>query len=94
MLRQDGAPVFADALAECAAITSLDLSGTTLPFRSWQQLGPTLHTLKLVHMSGSDGTDASFRLLADKMPALRDLEVCIRRQLSPDGFIELVPRLR
>jgi hypothetical protein len=88
---------FADALAECTAITSLDLSWTTLPFRSWQQLGPTLHTLTLVHTSATDGgrgIDTTFRLLADNMPVLRKLEFHVEVEPSQDGFMEVVSRLR
>jgi hypothetical protein len=92
-VRQSGAPAYADALAECTAITSLDLSLVTFPFRSWRQLGPTLHSLVLRHIGG-DGTDVTFRLLADNMPALRELEFYARHQPSQDGFIELVSRLR
>jgi hypothetical protein len=92
-LGHDAAPTFADALAECTAITSLDLSFRPLPFRSWQQLGPTLHTLKLTDMDDGD-TDATFRLLADNMPALRELDFFILDQFSQDGFIEVVSRLR
>jgi hypothetical protein len=92
-LGQDAAPAFADALAECTAITSLDLSFRPVPFRSWQQLGPTLHTLKMTAMNDG-GTDATFRLLADNMPVLRDLELFILDQFSQDGFIEVVSRLR
>jgi hypothetical protein len=89
----NAAPAFADALAECTAIASLDLSLRTLPFRSWQQLGPTLHSLNLTDL-GDGGTDTTFRLLADNMPALRELEFIILGQFSQDGFIELVSRLR
>jgi hypothetical protein len=92
-LRQDGAPSFADALAECTAITSLDFFGMTFPFRSWQQLGPTLHTLNLTDVGGDD-TDTTFRLLADNMPALRELQLYVFGEPSQDGFIELVSRLR
>jgi voltage-gated potassium channel Kch len=91
--QQDGARALASALAECTAVTSLDFSFNTFPFRSWQQLGPTLHTLVLGKIDG-DGTDTTFRLLADNMPALRDLEFFILDQPSQDGFIELVSRLR
>jgi hypothetical protein len=93
ILRQAGVPAFADALAECTAITSLDVSRAAFPFRSWQQLGPTLQTLKLNEIRGG-GTDTTFRVLADSMPALRELELFIRGQPSQDGFIELVSRLR
>jgi hypothetical protein len=94
ILRLDGVPVFADALAECTAITSLDLSFRTFPFRSWQQLGQTLHTLKLTQVR-PDATAATFRLLADNMTALRKLEyLTLGQQPSQDGFIELVSRLR
>jgi hypothetical protein len=86
-------PPFAQALSECTAITSLDLSRATFPFRSWQQLGPTLRTLKLKEIRG-DGTDTTFRLLADNMTALRELELFTLGQPSQDGFIELVSRLR
>jgi hypothetical protein len=91
-LRQYDAPGIADALAECTAITSLDLSFTRFPFRSWQHLGPTLHTLKLTELSGRAHT-ATFRLLADNMPALRELQLYVTHQPSQDGFIELVSRL-
>jgi hypothetical protein len=98
---QDGELVFAgalaDALAECTAITSLDICGTIFPFRSWQQLGPTLHTLKLTELD-DDGTNTTcrlFRLLADNMPALRDLDFSdLLYCFEQDGFIELVSRLR
>jgi hypothetical protein len=40
------------------------------------------------------GRSTTFRLLADHMPALRELEAFIRGQPSQDGFIELVSRLR
>jgi hypothetical protein len=44
---------------------------------------------------GGDGADATFRLLADNMPALRKLEFSARgQQPSQDGFIELISRLR
>jgi hypothetical protein len=97
------APAVADALAACTAITSLDLRRMKFPFRSWQQLGPTLRTLKLNEIRGhgtdtdSDSdkdTDGTFRLLADNMPALRELEFHIEGEPSQDGFIELVSRLR
>jgi hypothetical protein len=85
------AQAFADALAACTALTLLDLTRiTTFPFRSWQQLGPTLHTLALSQV----GRDITFRLLADNMPALRELEFHIEGEPSQDGFIELVSRLR
>jgi hypothetical protein len=94
-LRSDGAPAFADALAACSAITWLDFSVTTFPFRSWQQLGPTLHTLKLNDLIGSGTPSTTFRLLADNMPALRELEIFTPGEPpSQDGFIELVSRLR
>jgi hypothetical protein len=63
------------------------------PFSLWQQVGPRLHTLKLSEIRG-DGTDTTFWLLADNMPALRELEVFIPDEPSQDGFIELVSRLR
>jgi hypothetical protein len=93
---RDGAlPAFAAALAECTAITSLDFSGMAFPFRSWQQLGPTLRTLVL-GLIGDDGDTGPmfFRLLADNMPALRDLQLYTFNGPSQDGFIELVSRLR
>jgi hypothetical protein len=93
ILRQGGVPALAAALAECTAITSLDLSGTMLPFLSWRQLGPTLRTLVLGPIDGN-GKETTFRLLADNMPALRELHVHVLRQPSQDGFIELVSRLR
>jgi hypothetical protein len=52
-----------------------------------------LHTLKLTDMDDGD-TDATFRLLADNMPALRELDFFILDQFSQDGFIEVVSRLR
>jgi hypothetical protein len=91
--QRDGAQAFADALAECTAITSLDFSFNTFPFWWWQQLGPTLRTLVLGRIGGY-GTDTTFRLLADNMPALRELEFFILDQPSQDGFIELVSRLQ
>jgi hypothetical protein len=88
------APTFADALAECTALTWLDLSYSRFPFRSWQPLGPTLHTLKLSDLIGN-GTDTTFRLLADNMPALRELEFFTPGHPPlQDGFVELVSRLR
>jgi hypothetical protein len=86
-----GALAFADALAECTAITSLDLSLEEFPFRSWQQLGPTLHTLKLTDLTPSGTNNTTFRLFADTMPALRELEFFILDQPpSQDGFIDLL----
>jgi hypothetical protein len=94
LMEGDGTPpAFANALAECTALTSLYLSATTLPLRSWQQLGPTLRTLVLSKISG-DGTDTTFRLLADNVPELCELEFSVLDQLSQDGFIEVVSRLR
>jgi hypothetical protein len=85
----------ADALAECTAITSLDFSGMALPFRSWQQLGPTLRTLVVgIIGDGGDTGPTFFRLLADNMPALRELQLFTFNGPSQDGFIELVSRLR
>jgi hypothetical protein len=95
ILRQDGAlSAFAGALAECTAITSLDISTRMFPFRSWWQLGPTLRTLVLGTIDRGRGMDVTFRLLADNMPALRELHFYISRQPSQDGFIELVSRLQ
>jgi hypothetical protein len=94
VLRQDDAADFADALAECTAITSLDFSFATVPFRSWQQLGSTLHTLTLAELRPG-GTDTTFRLLADHMPALREFDfLTLGQPPSQDGFVELVSRLR
>jgi hypothetical protein len=93
-LRHDDAAGFADALAECTAITSLDFSFATVPFRSWQHLGSTLHTLTLAELRPG-GTDTTFRLLADNMPALREFDfLTLGQPPSQDGFIELVSRLR
>jgi hypothetical protein len=91
------AGALADALAECTAITSLDVYGMRFPFRSWHQLGSTLHTLKLCDMDddGTNTTHRLFRLLADHMPALRDLHFDVfADRLDQNGFIEVVSRLR
>jgi hypothetical protein len=94
-LRQYDAPAFADALAECTAITSLDLTFTRFPFQSWQQLGATLHTLQLNDLVGTGANNTMFRLLADNMPVLRELKFFTPgAPPSQDGFIELVARLR
>jgi hypothetical protein len=52
-----------------------------------------LRTLVLGKIGGY-GTDTTFRLLADNMPALRELKFSVLHQPPQDGFIELVSRLR
>jgi hypothetical protein len=56
---EGGGPAVADALAECTAITWLDVSFRAVPIRSWRPPGPTLHTLKLTDCDGI--TDSTFR---------------------------------